>query len=249
MIKDEGAGRQSMYKAKGAGRQGTHKAKGAGRRNMYQAETKRGDFYQYKDNRNVSPTAKLRKAGEEVITERHLQHKVKDKGKEEATGDVNRYKRPVLRDKEGKKEMEVKKLKYEDGIKYLQGKPTPSDDTTRHTTHIEDCTEEEKERKKEDEGRDIQERRVISKDQAPALTKEELREEAEQDKIYQKLKAAKKDRNVRQAQVAQIKEHNKNNGEVKGLFEGDEHTIHKTQCKEGPRCRTTGSTPTRSRQS
>ena len=145
--------------------------------------------------------------------------------------------------------MEEKKLKYEDGIKHLQGKPTPSDDTTRHTTHIEDCTEEEKERKKEDEGRDIQERRVISKDQAPALTKEELREEAEQDKIYQKLKAAEKDRNVRQAQVAQIKEHNKNNGEVKGLFEGDEHTIHKTQCKEGPRCRTTGSTPTRSRQS
>ena len=72
MIKDEGAGRQSMYKAKGAGRQGTHKAKGAGRRIMYQAETKRGDFYQYKDNRNVSPTTKLRKAGEEVLTKRHL---------------------------------------------------------------------------------------------------------------------------------------------------------------------------------
>ena len=128
--------------------------------------------------------------------------------------------------------MEEKKLKYEDGIKYLQRKPTPSDDTTRHTMHIEDRIEEEKEWK-EDEGRDIQERRVISKDQAPALTKEELREEAEQDKIYQKLKAAEKDRNIRQAQVAQIKEHNKNNGEVTGLFEGDEYTIHKTQCKEG----------------
>ena len=130
MNKDEG-----MFKDWGTGRKDTRAPT-----DFYQAGTEQGDFYQYEDDRNVSTTAKLRKAGEEVITERHPQHKVKDKGKEEATGDVNRYKRPVLRDKEGKKEMEVKKLKYEDGIKYLQGKPTPSDDTTRHTTHIEDCT-------------------------------------------------------------------------------------------------------------
>ena len=69
---------------------------------LYQARTKQGDFYQYEDNRNVSTITKLRKAGEEVITERHPQHKVKVKGKEEATGVVNRYKRPVLKDKEGR---------------------------------------------------------------------------------------------------------------------------------------------------
>ena len=60
-----------------------------------------------------------------------------------------------------------------------------------------------------------------------------LREGAKQDKIYQKLKAAEKDRNFRHAQVAQIKAHNKNNGEVTGLYEGDEHTTHRTQGKEG----------------
>ena len=65
------------------------------------------------------------------------------------------------------------------------------------------------------------------------MQRKELMEGAKQDKIYQKLKAAEKDRNFRQAQVAQIKAHNKNNVEGTGLFEGDEHTTHKTQCKEG----------------
>ena len=175
MYKAEGAGRRGINKDEGAGRQGMIEDGGAGRQDtkaptdFYQAKTKRGDFYQYEDDRNVSTTAKLRKAGEEVITERHPQHKVKTKGKEEATGVVNGYKRPVLMDKEGKMKMEVK----------------------------------------------------------------ELREGAKQDKIYQKLKAAEKDRNFRQAQVAQIKAHNKNNGKVTGLFKGDEYTTNKTQCKEG----------------
>ena len=70
--------------------------------NIYHAETKRGDFHQYEDDRSVSTTARLRKAGEEDSNERHPQHKVKTKGKEEATMIVNGYKRPVLRDKEGR---------------------------------------------------------------------------------------------------------------------------------------------------
>ena len=70
--------------------------------NIYHAETKRGDFHQYEDDRNVSTTARLRKAGEEDSNERHPQHKVKTKGKEEATRIVNGYKRPVLMDKEGR---------------------------------------------------------------------------------------------------------------------------------------------------
>ena len=69
----------------------------------------------------------------------------------------------------------------------------PGDYTTRHAAHIEDRTEEEKEQWKVDEGGDIQERRIISKDLAPALTKEEQSEEAKQDKIYQKPKAAVKE--------------------------------------------------------
>ena len=43
---------------------------------------------------------------------------------------------------------------------------------------------------------------------------------------------AKKDKNFRQAQVAQIKAHSKNNGKGTGLFKGDEHTTHRTQGKE-----------------
>ena len=42
---------------------------------------------------------------------------------------------------------------------------------------------------------------------------------------------AEKNGNFRQAQVAQIKAHS-NNGEVMGLFEGDEHTTHRTQGNE-----------------
>ena len=131
--KAEGVGRQGMNKDEGAGRQGTFKGGGAGRQDnraptdFYQAGTKQGDFYQYEDDSNVSTTTKLRKAGEEVITERHPQHKVKTKGKEEATGVVNRYKRPVFMDKEGQMKMEAMELKYEDGIKPVQPAryPTP----------------------------------------------------------------------------------------------------------------------------
>ena len=56
----------------------------------------------------------------------------------------------------------VKDHRYTD--KYLQGKPMPGNFTTPHVAHIEDRTEEEKEQWKMDEGGDIQEKRVISKD-------------------------------------------------------------------------------------
>ena len=67
---------------------------------FHQNETRQGDTYQYEDNRNVSTNARLRKTGKDIITERQLQHRVKTKGKEEATGVDNRYKRPALKDKE-----------------------------------------------------------------------------------------------------------------------------------------------------
>ena len=107
MYKAESTGRRGINNDDGAGRQGMIEDGGAGRQDtraptdFYQAETKRGDFHQYEDDRNISTTARLRKAGEDS-NERHPQHKVKTKGKEEATGVINGYKRPVLMDKEGR---------------------------------------------------------------------------------------------------------------------------------------------------
>ena len=60
---------------------------------------------------NVFIPTKLRKAGKEVITERDPRHRVKTKGKEEATKIGNRYKGPVLTDREGKMKMETVELK------------------------------------------------------------------------------------------------------------------------------------------
>ena len=74
MNKDEG-----MFKDWGTGRKDTRAPT-----DFYQAGTEQGDFYQYEDDKDVSTTAKLRKVGKEVITERHLQHKVRTKGTYEA---------------------------------------------------------------------------------------------------------------------------------------------------------------------
>ena len=69
----------------------------------------------------------------------------------------------------------------------------PCDYASRHAAPIEDLTEEEKERLMVDVGKDIQLMRVIMADLPPALTMEVLREVAERDEIYQKLKAAVKE--------------------------------------------------------
>ena len=69
---------------------------------------------------NVSIPAKLRKAGKEVITERPPLHKVKTKGKEEATKIVNGYKGSVFTDRVGKMKIEAVELKFEDGFKPVQ---------------------------------------------------------------------------------------------------------------------------------
>ena len=74
MNKDEG-----MFKDWGTGHKDTRAPT-----DFYQAGTEQGDFYQYEDDKDVSTTAKLRKVGEEVITERHPQHKVRTKGTYEA---------------------------------------------------------------------------------------------------------------------------------------------------------------------
>ena len=76
MNKDEG-----MFKDWGTGRKDTRAPT-----DFYQVGTEQGDFYQYEDDKDVSTTAKLRKVGEEVITKRHPQHKVRTKGMYEAGG-------------------------------------------------------------------------------------------------------------------------------------------------------------------
>ena len=76
MNKDEG-----MFKDWGTGRKDTRAPT-----DFYQVGTEQGDFYQYEDDKDVSTTAKLRKVGEEVITKRHPQHKVRTKGTYEAGG-------------------------------------------------------------------------------------------------------------------------------------------------------------------
>ena len=69
----------------------------------------------------------------------------------------------------------------------------PCDYASRHAAPIEDLTEEEKERLMVDAGEDIQVIRVIMADLPPALSMEVLREVADRDKVYQKLKAAVKE--------------------------------------------------------
>ena len=64
--------------------------------NLNQAGTKQGDFHRYEDDKDTSITAKLRKAGEEVINERNLQHK------EEATGVVRGVKDQYSRTRRGR---------------------------------------------------------------------------------------------------------------------------------------------------
>ena len=78
------------------------------------------DGNDYKDVMNVSIPAKLRKAGREVITEWPPLHKVKTKGKEEATKIVNGYKGSVFTDRVGKMKIEAVELKFEDGFKPVQ---------------------------------------------------------------------------------------------------------------------------------
>ena len=82
--------------------------------------------------------AKLRKAGNEVITERPSPHKVNTKGKEEATNIVNRYKGPVFTDRLGKMKMEVVEFKYEDRFKPVQlaRYPVPYHYQERLATHL-----------------------------------------------------------------------------------------------------------------
>ena len=55
---------------------------------------------------------------------------------------------------------------------------------------IKDLTEEEKEQLMVDVGKDIQVMRVLMADLPPALSLGVLKEVAEQDKVYQKLKEA-----------------------------------------------------------
>ena len=86
-----------MYKDVGC--QGIYKAKGAGHQGIYEAK-------------GAGPQG--------IEAEGHPQHKAKTKGKEEATKNVNGYKKPVLMDREGKKKIEEVELRYEEGSKPFQ---------------------------------------------------------------------------------------------------------------------------------
>ena len=82
----------------------------------------------------------------------------------------------------------VQDLRFTD--KYLPGKSMPCDYASRRAAPIQDLTEEEKESLMVDVGEDIQVMRVIMADLPPALSTEVLREVADRDEVYQKLKVA-----------------------------------------------------------
>ena len=73
--------------------------------------------------------------------------------------------------------------------KYLPGKAMPCDYASRHTLPIKGLTKE-KERLMVDTGEDIEVMRVVMADLPPALSLGVLKEAAEQDEVYQKLKEA-----------------------------------------------------------
>ena len=90
----------------------------------------------------------------------------------------------------------VQKLRFTD--KYLPGKSMPCDYASRHAAPIKDLTEKEKERLMVDvaEDKDVQVITLITcimADLPPALNMEVLREVAEHDEVYQKLKVAVKE--------------------------------------------------------
>ena len=92
----------------------------------------------YKDIMNVFIPAKLRKAGKEVITKRPPLHKVKTKGKEEATEIINRYKELVFMDRVGTMKVEEVEFRNEDGFKLVQPAmyPVPYHYQERQPTHL-----------------------------------------------------------------------------------------------------------------
>ena len=79
-------------------------------------------------------------------------------------------------------------LKFTD--KYLPGKKMPCDYASRHAVPIKDLKEEENERLMLFTGEDVQVIRVIMADLPPALTMGVVKEVAEHDRNYQKLKEA-----------------------------------------------------------
>ena len=81
-------------------------------------------------------------------------------------------------------------LKFTD--KYLPGKSMPCDYASCCAAPIKDLTEEEKERLMVYMSEDIKVMRVIMADLPPALTMEVVKEVAEHNRVYQKLKVAMK---------------------------------------------------------
>ena len=74
--------------------------------------------------------------------------------------------------------------------KYLPGKQMPCDYAFRHAVPIEGLTKEENEWLMVDEGEDVHVMRVIMADLPPAMTMDMVKDVAEQDQVYKKLKKA-----------------------------------------------------------
>ena len=74
--------------------------------------------------------------------------------------------------------------------KYLTGRTRPGDYAARHAEPSKGLDGEEKERRKDDNGEDIQEMRVFIADLPLALPPEEHREVATKDQVYQRLMEA-----------------------------------------------------------
>ena len=82
----------------------------------------------------------------------------------------------------------VQDIRFTD--KYLPGKTMPCNYASRHAAPIKDLDEEERERLMVDTGQDIEVMRVFIADLPPALSLQVLKEVAERDTVYQRLKEA-----------------------------------------------------------
>ena len=130
-----------MYKAEGAGHRGINKDEGAGHQGAHRSISGREQGGQLQPLRGQQERQYHHQAQESRRGGHHREAPIAQgqaKGKEEATRVVNRYKRPVLKDKEGKRKKEVRELKYENGTTQVQPAryTTPHHYQERLATHV-----------------------------------------------------------------------------------------------------------------
>lgn len=141
MYKAEGAGHRGINKDEGAGHQGMYKGGAAGHQGAHQPISGREQGGQLQPVRGQQERQYHRQAQESRRGGHHREAPIAQgqaKGREEATGVVNGYTRPVLKDKEGKRKKEVRELKYENGTTQVQPAryTTPHHYQERLATHV-----------------------------------------------------------------------------------------------------------------